>query len=179
MASPVARPPRPRGFWARLDRLARDSAPGAVAVLLLLATGLPLGSVAHHGGMPLTTLASVYFWTLYRPGLMPPWLVFGLGVMADLLSAAPLGVNPLILLLLHGAVLTQRRVLARQSFLLVWVGFALFATAILALHWTLRALLALSLQPLSPALLECGVTIAVYPLLSWLFVRVERSLEPV
>lgn len=179
MASPVARPPRPRGLWARLDQLARDAAPAALAVVLLLATGLPIGAAARHGGIPLTQLAAVYFWTLYRPGLMPPWVVFGLGLLADLLTAAPLGVNPLILLLLHGGVLTQRRALARQSFLLVWIGFALFAAGMLALNWGLRSLLSLNFQALGPALFECGVTIAAYPLLAWLFVRLERSLGPV
>ncbi|MDW8443865.1 MAG: rod shape-determining protein MreD [Acetobacteraceae bacterium] len=179
MASPVARPPRPRGFWARLDQFARDSAPAALAVVLLLAGGLPIGAAGQNGGMPLTIFASVYFWTLYRPGLMPPWVVFGLGLLADLLSAAPLGVNTLILLLLHGSVLTQRRTLARQSFLIVWIGFALFATVMLALTWGLRTLLSLTVQPIGPAVFECGMTIAAYPILAWLFVRLERSLGPV
>ncbi len=129
--------------------------------------------------MPLTPLAAVFFWTLYRPGLMPPWVVFGLGVLADLLSAAPLGVNALIFLLLHGGVMTQRRALAKQSFLIVWIGFALFAAALLTLNWGMRTLLSFTIQPVTPGLFECGVTIAAYPLLAWLFVRLERSLEPV
>jgi len=148
-------------------------------VLLLLATALPLSLVTQQGGMPLTTLASVYFWTLYRPALMPPSVVFGLGLLADLLTASPLGVNTLILLLLHGSVLTQRRVLVRHSFLLIWLGFALFTSGILALNWALRALLALSIQPVGPPLFECGATIAAYPLLSWIFIRLERSLGSV
>ncbi len=179
MASPIARPPQPRGLWARLDQLARSSAPVAVAVILLLATALPMGFAAHQGGLPLTALASVFFWTLYRPGLMPPWVVFGLGVLADLLTAAPLGVSALILLLLHGGVLTQRRALAKQSFLIVWIGFALFAATLLALNWGMRTLLSLTIQPIAPGLFECGMTIAAYPPLAWLFVRLERSLEPV
>lgn len=179
MASPVARSPRPRGLWARLDELARDAAPTALAVVLLLATALPVGAVVRDGGIPLTSLAAVYFWTLYRPGLMPPWVAFALGVLSDLLTAAPLGVTPLILLLMHAGVLTQRRTLARQSFLVVWIGFALFAAAMLALNWGLRSLLALTLQPVGPALFECGVTIAAYPLFAWLFVRLERTLGPV
>lgn len=176
MASPVARPPRPRGFWQRLDQTARDLAPSALTVLLVLAMGIPLGLPAQHGVMPVPALGAVYFWTLYRPALMPPLAVFGVGVLTDLLTAAPLGLNPLLLLSLHAVGLTQRRTLARQSFLLVWVAFALFAAATLALGWALRALLAFRLLPVEPALYELALTVAVYPALSWLFVRVERGL---
>lgn len=177
MASPVARPPRPRGFWARLDQFARDSAPTALALLLVLLGGVPLGLPAQHGVLPLTVMASVYFWTLYRPGLMPPPAVFGLGLLSDLLTGAPLGINPVLLLLLHAFVLSQRRVLVKQSFLFVWIGFALMGGAVLALGWLLRVVLALRLMPVEPALFEMALTIAAYPALSWVFVRVERGLS--
>jgi rod shape-determining protein MreD len=176
VASPVARPPRPRGLWQRLDQVSRDLAPAALAVVLVLAMGIPLGLPAQHGVMPAPAIAAVYFWTLYRPALMPPLAVFLLGVLSDLLTGAPLGLHPLLLLLLHAVVLTQRRVLARQSFLLVWVVFATFASATLGLGWVLRALLAFRLLPVEPALYELALTVAIYPALSWLFVRVERSL---
>lgn len=176
MASPVARPPRPRGFWQRLDQVSRDLAPAALTVVLVLAMGIPLGLPAQHGVMPVPAIAAVYFWTLYRPALMAPLAVFLLGVLSDLLTGAPLGVHPLLLLLLHAVVLTQRRVLARQSFLLVWIVFATFASAALGLGWVLRALLSFRLLPAEPALYELALTIAIYPALSWLFVRVERSL---
>jgi rod shape-determining protein MreD len=176
MASPVARPPRPRGFWQTLDQFARDAAPGALTVLLVVAMGIPIGLPAQHGVMPVPALAAVYFWTLYRPSLLPPLAVFAIGVLSDLLSAAPLGLHPLLLLLLHAAVLTQRRVLARQSFLLVWVVFLLMAAGVLGLGWILRTLLVFRLLPVEPALYELALTVAVYPALSWLFVRVERSL---
>jgi rod shape-determining protein MreD len=67
-------------------------------------------------------------------------------------------------------------VLTRQSFLLVWVIFALMATAVLGLGWVFRTLLVFRLLPAEPALYELSLTVAVYPALSWLFVRVERGL---
>jgi hypothetical protein len=50
------------------------------------------------------------------------------------------------------------------------------ATAVLGLGWVLRALLLFRLLPVEPALYELALTVAVYPALSWLFVRVERGL---
>lgn len=176
MAERAARPPRPRGFWHLLDALARELAPAALTLVLVLAMGIPIGLPAQHGVMPAPALAAVYFWTLYRPTLLPPLAVFGIGLLSDLLAAAPLGLNPLLLLLLHAAVLTQRRILVRQGFPLIWLVFALLAGGVLTLGWVLRALFAFRLLPMEAALYEYALTVVLYPALSWLFVRIERGL---
>jgi len=160
----------------RLDAIARDSAPAALTLVLVLLSCLPSLVPGQPGLIPSAAPAAVFFWTLYRPKLMAPVAVFALGLLSDLLSGAPLGVNTLLLLLLHGAVLTQRRVLVRQSFLIVWIAFTLLATGLLTLGWLLRALLAFTLLPPLPAVVELGLVVALYPAFSWMFVRVERSL---
>jgi rod shape-determining protein MreD len=165
-----------RTLLQRLDLAAHEAAPAALTLVLVLVSCLPPLVPGQPGLLPSALPASVFFWTLYRPRLMAPPAVFCLGLVQDLLSGAPLGVNTLLVLLLHAAVLTQRRVLARQSFLIVWVGFALLAAALLALGWVLRSLLAFALLPLMPPLVELGLIVALYPAFSWLFVRVERSL---
>lgn len=165
-----------RTLWQRLDLAAHEAAPVALTLVLLLLSCLPPLVPGQPGLIPSALPASVFFWTLYRPKLMAPPAVFCLGLVADLLSAAPLGVNTLLLLLLHAAVLTQRRVLVRQSFLIVWIAFVVLASALLSLGWVLRALLAFTLLPMTPALLELGLVVSLYPAFSWLFVRLERSL---
>ncbi|WP_144186334.1 rod shape-determining protein MreD [Elioraea rosea] len=161
----------------RLDTAAHEAAPAALAVVLVIASCLPPLVPGQPGLIPSAAPAAVFFWTLYRPRLMSPLAVFGLGLLCDLLAAAPLGLNTLLLLLLHGIVLTQRRVLARQSFLLVWIAFALLATALFAVGWVLHAALAFRVLPVLPPLVELGLVIAVYPAFSWLFVRLERTLQ--
>lgn len=165
-----------RTFWQRLDLAAHEAAPAALTLLLVLLSCLPPLVPGQPGLLPSALPASVFFWTLYRPRLMAPPAVFCLGLLQDLLSGAPLGVNTLLLLLLHAAVLTQRRVLVRQSFLVLWLSFILLGSALFALGWVLRSLLAFALLPLAPALVELGLVVALYPAFSWLFVRVERSL---
>ncbi len=41
---------------------------------------------------PLAALA-IFVWAMFQPGLMPPWLAFLLGLVADILFAQPMGVN--------------------------------------------------------------------------------------
>lgn len=161
----------------RLDVAAHEAAPAALALVLILASCLPPLVPGQPGLLPSAAPAAVFFWTLYRPRLMAPLAVFALGLLSDLLSGAPLGVNTLLLLLVHGVVLTQRRVLARQSFLVVWVAFAIIAAGLAGLGWMLRTLLAFTILPVLPPLIELGLLVALYPAFSWLFVRVERSLS--
>jgi|YNPMSStandDraft_2_1061718.scaffolds.fasta_scaffold01131_5 rod shape-determining protein MreD len=165
-----------RTLLQRLDLAAHEAAPAALTLVLVLVSFLPPLVPGQPGLLPSALPASVFFWTLYRPRLMAPPAVFGLGLVQDLLSAAPLGVNTLLSLLLHAAVLTQRRVLVRQSFLIVWVAFALLAAALLSLGWLLRSILAVAVLPPLPALVELGLVVFLYPAYSWLFIRLERSL---
>ncbi len=42
---------------------------------------------------PQLGLLGIFVWATFQPGLMPPWLAFLLGIVADLLFAQPIGVN--------------------------------------------------------------------------------------
>ena len=118
--------PRP-GVWRRLDMSARRGFPSAIAALLMLLAGAPFGFGGQAQLQVAIALACVFFWSLFRPASMPPWIVFLLGVLSDLLGFAPLGVGVLLLLTVHGFALRWRRTLVRLGFLPVWVAFTVLA----------------------------------------------------
>lgn len=124
--------PRPT-LWRQLDAASRQAFPAACTVLLLLLFAAPLGVPGQASLQPAAALACVFFWSLFRPASMPPPVVFLLGLLADLLGLAPVGVSVLILLVVHGFALKWRRVLARQGFLLVWLAFVGMAAGAAAL----------------------------------------------
>ncbi len=170
--------PRP-SFGRKLDIAARQSFPTVVTSLLLMIAAAPLGLAAQAQIQLAVALVSVFFWTLVRPGSMPPPAVFLLGLLVDLLSYAPLGVGVVILLVLHGLTLAGRRVLGRAGFLLAWLAFAILAVGAVALQWALTALLTLQILPVSPAVLAAILAIGVYPLLAVPLGRAHRTLaEP-
>lgn len=154
--------PRP-GLLRQLDALARALLPAATtAVLLLLApvaAGLP-------GVVPAVALPCVYFWSVFRPSAMPPPAAFGLGLLQDLLSAAPFGTGTLTLVLTHGLAARWRFFLARQSFLVVWLVFCGFAASAAALGWSLQALLAWRLPPFAPGATQAALAIGLYPIIA-------------
>ena len=63
--------PRPT-LWRRLDATSRAAFPVGCTCLLVLALSAPLALPAQAQLQPASALACVFFWSLYRPGSMPP-----------------------------------------------------------------------------------------------------------
>ncbi|MBN9508995.1 MAG: rod shape-determining protein MreD [Alphaproteobacteria bacterium] len=168
---------RPReSLLRRLDMAARWSFPATTTALLLLAAAAPLGLPGQGELQAAIALACVYFWSLFRPASLPPVVVFAIGLLADLLSFGPPGVGVLTLLLVHGLAMRWRRVLVRQSFLLVWLAFVGVAAGAAALEWALTSVLTFRLLPPAPGFLQAALTAGLYPALATLLTRAHQSL---
>lgn len=158
---------RPRiSIWRRLDMSARRGFPSTLAALLMLLAGAPFGLAGQAELQVAITFACVFFWSLFRPLSMPPWIVFMLGVLMDLLGFAPLGVGVLLLLAIHGVAMRGRRFLQRQGFIVIWLAFTLVAAAAALLQWALTSALSLRLLPVAPAFFLSLLCVGIYPVLA-------------
>lgn len=170
--------PRP-SLSRRLDMAARRAFPASTTALLLLASAAPIGLPGQVELQQAVALGCVFFWSLYRPASLPPIVVFALGLLADLLSFAPIGVGVLTLLAVHGVAVGWRRVLVRRGFLMVWMCFVAVAIAAAALGWSLTALLTFRLLPPLPGLFQAGLAAGLYPALAMVLTRAHQTLaEP-
>ena len=167
--------PRP-SLGRRLDIVARHSFPATSTVLLMLLCGLPFGIADQAVLLPATTLAAVYFWSLFRPAGVPPPIVFLIGLLLDLLGYLPIGCGVLTLLLVHGLVGLWRRRLAQQGFVTVWLVFVGFGGGASMLIWGLTSLLSLRLMPIGPGLFQTALAAALYPALAILLTRAHRTI---
>ena len=167
--------PRP-SLGRRLDILARQSFPTASTAVLMLLLETPLGFTGQAALLPAVAVAAVYFWSLFRPGAMPPITAFALGILLDLLGMLPTGVGPLTLLLTQAMCLRWRPVLARQGFLRVYLAFIGFAVVAAGLVWALSSLLLFVLLPWPPAVLQALVSAALYPGLAIVLTGAHRSI---
>lgn len=146
---------------------------GLVAALLDL---LPLPDAAPRSLAPFLTVCVVYFWTVYRPDLLPPLAVFVVGVAIDAVGGLPLGLSALCLLIARALLMPSQRFLLRQPFPVVWDGFVLFMLVVAGLRWLLASLFWGRAFPLEPSLLEAALTFACYPPIGWLLARLQRRL---
>ena len=165
-----------QSIWRRIDIAARHAFPTASSLALMLVATAPFGLPDQAVLLPAIALACVYFWTLFRPLAMRPWSVFLIGLLLDLLGYLPLGVGPLSLLVAHGITMQLRRFLVRQGFLLIWLVQAGLAALVAVLVWGLSAALSFRLLPFGPALFQCVLSVAVYPLLKVIFLRAHHSI---
>ena len=162
--------------WQRLDLLARNLLPVSFTILLIMVAMLPIRPPGADPLVPSLALISVFFWTIYRPDLMPEWAVFLIGLFQDLLGGGLVGIGTLALLVVQAVVKPRRRSFSHAPFLLVWCVFALAVFGAEAVVWLLTCGLHLQLVSPMPGVFEGLLTLAVYPLLAWFFTRLQRLL---
>jgi len=163
------------GLWHRLDVASRYAFPAVLTAVVLILLAAPFGLPGQAQMQPAWAMASIFFWTLFRPAAMPAGMVFLLGLLMALIAQGPIGIQVLILLLVHGGALSARRILTRTGFVPVWASFAGFAAAAAFAEWALVSLLTWRVLPLAPALFEWGMATGAYPFLSAAFTQAHRS----
>lgn len=148
--------------------------PAATALLAVLVDLTPLPDAAPGSLAPNATLCVVAFWTVVRPELLTAPGIFAVGLVLDAVGGQPLGLTPLTLLLARAALLTGRRYLAAQPFMVLWACFALAALAAELARWLVASLWWRHLFALEPLLFQAGLTVAAYPLVSALLTRLNQ-----
>jgi rod shape-determining protein MreD len=131
--------------------------------------GVPnLGSVA-----PLLPLVAVFFWSVRRPDLLTPVVVFLIGLVDDALAGTPFGLGALVLLLVRWLVVSQRRVFLGKPFALMWWGFAIVAPVAVAAAWLVGGLARGALAPAGPIAVQLVLTLIAFPVTAWILGRVD------
>lgn len=159
--------PRDRG-----ETLRRLVPAGTVFLsLLLMALPLPLA----WGVMPNIALLFVALWASIQPRLMPAWGAFLLGLFADLLFGAPIGIWALLFAASVVAVRLVEASAEGHTLLFDWVLAALLATAAHLLAWQMLGFLGLS-PPVTPFLAQAALTALAYPPVAALAARIQLRL---
>jgi rod shape-determining protein MreD len=164
-----------RPFWNRVDLFARGLTPFALSLLLVVLSLVPVRLPGLSPITPWVTLIAVFFWTAHRPDLLPLGAVFLLGLFADLAGGGPLGVTSLALMVAQLVVKAQRRHILPHPFIVQWVIFALVALLAEALLVILHVMAYTQALDPGPALFQALMTIALYPLVAWIFVQAQRA----
>lgn len=162
-------------LWHRLEHHLRNLVPFLTALVLLLLSLIPFHFPGYASIVPMLTLTVVYYWGLYRSDLLPATAVFFIGLLQDLLSGAPIGLNTGILLLVYGVVVSERRYFLHESFSIAWISFMVVAAGASALQWAALSLLDWTIHDPSPGIFQYFLTIALYPCLAWVYARTQQA----
>jgi rod shape-determining protein MreD len=114
----------------QVETALRMSLPVATVALAALLDLLPALAVGPTAPPPGFLLCCFYYWTVYRPELLPPAGVFVLGLAFDLAGGLPPGMTPLVLLTARALMLAREDRILASSPGVLWLGFV--ATALVA-----------------------------------------------
>lgn len=147
------------------------------ALFILNLTSLPV----PHAGLikPHLVLMAVYYWAIFRPTLIPTWLCFVVGVLLDILSGMPPGLQAFVLVLTQSFVRDQRKFLMAQPYISLWAIFGLVVSMAALIQWALFGL-ANNMQwlPLIPLAAGVLVTFCLFPAVSMALIATHRMLSP-
>lgn len=162
-----------------LGGLIRLAAPQALLLALLLLSVLALPLPYAGSVRPCLVLMAVYYWSIYRPTLVPPFLCFGAGLLMDILSGMPMGANALVLVAVQWIVRSQRRFLMAQPYKVLWALFGLVTVLACGIIWALFGALNRKWMPLPPLGGTIVASVLLFPLVSRLLIFVHRMLPAV
>ncbi len=164
------------GLWNRLETAVRGLTPFILTLSLAMLTVVPLRIPDFAPVTPALTMIAVYYWSIYRPDLLPMAAVFAVGVFQDALAGMPLGLTALVLITVQYAVIAQRRFFHGKTFLVEWWGFMLVAPVAAFVSWLLASLYFGTLVAPRPLGFQLLLSVALYPCLAWLFTRAQNYL---
>lgn len=158
----------------QISRRIRALLPILSSMTLVLFGLLPVGLPHFESVGPAFALMAVFYWSIFRSDLMTMAGAFMIGLLLDLLSAGPLGLNALILVLVHELGMAQRKIFLGSSFMVNWAAFALVVGAVLPAGWAIVSVLHWRLQPTAPLLAQLLLSLALYPAIYWSLSKLER-----
>jgi len=158
----------------RFELFLREATPMAVTAVLAVLSVVPLGIPGYPTVVPGFTAMAAFYWAVFRPDLQPTTALFLIGLLQDVLAATPMGFTPLGLLLVHALALSQRRAFIGKPFVLAWVGFMAIQGIVSVLSYILVCAMSLRLLWPEPAIFQYLLTVMLFPLVAWIFVRIHR-----
>lgn len=148
----------------------------AVFFLTLNVSGLGLPFIPREI-RPDLVIATIYYWSLYRPSMFGITYVFVLGLITDFVTGVPVGLNALGYVCVHWIVTSQRKFLVAQSYAVIWIGYILACLMCLSMQWAVFSLYHFNSADIHVPLMKLAVSIFVYPPITVLFIMLHKLMH--
>jgi len=133
-------------------------------IIMVLPYNIPLiGDI-----MPFLTLIGVYYWSVFKPELLPVSVVFILGLLQDILLGSPLGFMSLLLVVVQQLIFFQGRQFLERDFLFNWFVFVMLVIGFGTLSWAIASLYFRVFLDYWSIIGQILLTIAFYPVITWM-----------
>lgn len=108
-------------------------------------------------------LHPLYYWSVFRPALFPPWFAFLIGFAIDVYVGSLLGLNAFLLVFISLVIARQERYLRSQPFATQWAGFMLVCVGAEFIRWLIMSAATMTLFPIASQMVSALCNAALYP----------------
>jgi rod shape-determining protein MreD len=138
------------------------SIPFVCALLGVIVSNIPVSLFGTLVPPPMFGLMPIYFWCLVRPDLMPPFAVFIIGVLQDLLGGGAAGVWTLSFVAAYAIVDRERDSFAGLAGVGAILGFGAAMLVAGASAYFITAIYYWHMPPVAPIMVEIAVSVIFY-----------------
>ncbi|PHR59211.1 MAG: hypothetical protein COA47_09600 [Robiginitomaculum sp.] len=162
---------------AQVGLFAWIGVPTLASLLGLLIYVAPIHMFGMSIPMPLFPLMAIFFWAMARPQLMPPFVVFAIGLIQDLITGGPLGLWSFSYLCAYTIMTTQSDAFSGRGAGMLWAGFGLMVSLTMVAA-ALAGVMVMGAKIDGYHLLAQGAsTFLVYPLAGRLYGRLQQTTQ--
>ena len=160
----------------RFDSITRVLVPAVLGMVLVLVSTIPFHITGFGPVAPNFVLIAVFYWGVHWVYFFSNTAVFFIGLLLDILVGTPPGLNAIVLVLVRAIAVSQGKVFRGKPFIVLWLGFGLIALLAGTMVWALNLLYHLTIFNPLPIIFQMAMTIAVFPLLAWIFAQTQQNL---
>lgn len=152
---------------------------GLCYIFLLLLFVLPLIPVQIRVFDLSFLLIGLFYWSLFRPSLLPLSLVFIAGLATDIVYGYSIGLYAVLYLMVALFLRFYRGQLANQSFLILWLAFILVQSFIMGVELLYSQIFLQGLFPIETLSIKMILTALAFPFVNMLLFYQNRLLSRV
>jgi len=125
---------------------------------------------------PFFILMPIYYWSIYRPSIMPIIILFSIGLIIDFVSGFPIGLHAALFVIVNLVVKQQRLFLMGQPYPMFWMGFAIIALSVFAAQWLFFSVINLRLIDITDTIASAFITILFFPFIAMIMAFIQKIL---
>lgn len=144
------------------------------SVCLLLVFYIPIYLPLSRFLRPDIGIICVYFWALYRQDLFGSISAFLFGLIADSLSAVPIGLNIFVFMFVFIAGSTSSSYVNMKPFTVSWIGFTVVSFLAFVIKWLLASIFYSRFLAFGGIFAGYLATVCFYPLVARLNIFIQN-----
>lgn len=169
----------PKDDWRQsfFDSIGRIGLTFLILAVLLLLSILPLGLQGYGDVRPAFLLMAVYYWAIYRPYMLSPVMTFLVGILLDLLTGGPVGLQAFLLVAVRTLTASQQKFMLAQKFMVMWACFGLVALVTGLVQWGVTDLFQQQLTEIRPVLFSALLSALLFPAVALPLFMINRAMD--